>query len=71
MSVVVDTNAAAPLPRPAYSDPDDDKLLAGAVAAGAAYVVSGDRDLLASSPYREVTVIRPHELVDRLAQREH
>ena len=62
--------AAPPLPEPACSDPDDDKFLACAIAAGATYVVSGDRGLLASSPYRKVIVIRPRELVDRLTRRE-
>lgn len=62
--------AAPPLPEPVCSDPDDDKFLACAVAADAAYVVSGDRGLLASSPYRKVIVIRPRELVERLTRRE-
>ena len=62
--------AAPPLPEPVCSDPDDDKFLACAIAAGAPCVVSGDRGLLAASPYQQVTVIRPHELVDRLTRRE-
>lgn len=53
------------------SDPDDDKFLACAVAAGAAYAVSGDRGLLAASPYRKVTVIRPRALVDTILLQEH
>ena len=61
----------SPLPEPVCSDPDDDKFLACAIAAGATHVVSGDRGLLASSPYRKVIVIRPRELVDRLTRREH
>ena len=63
--------AAPPLPEPVCSDPDDDKFLACAVAAGAAYVVSGDRGLLAASPYEKVTVIRPRALVDTILQQEH
>ena len=63
--------AAPPLPEPVCSDPDDDKFLACAAAAGATYVVSGDRGLLAASPYRNVVVIRPRELADSLKRREH
>jgi predicted nucleic acid-binding protein len=63
--------AAPPLPEPVCSDPDDDKFLACAVAAGAAYVVSGDRGLQAASPYGKVTVIRPRALVDTILQQEH
>ena len=62
--------AAPPLPEPVCSDPDDDKFLACAIAAGAACVVSGDRGLLAASPDQQVTVIRPRELIDRLTRRE-
>lgn len=62
--------AAPPLPEPVCSDPDDDMFLACAIAAGATYVVSGGRGLLAASPYRQVTVIRPRELTDRLSRRD-
>ena len=59
MRVVVDTNVFV-----------SGVFLACAVAADAAYVVSGDRGLLASSPHRTVIVIRPRELVGRLTRRE-
>ena len=60
---------APPLPEPVCADGDDDKFLACAVAAGAPYIVSGDRALLATSPYRAVVVIRPRDFVDMLATR--
>ena len=56
--------SAAPLPEPVCADKDDDKFLACAVAAGAKYVVSGDRALLATSPYGKVAVIRPRDFMD-------
>ena len=56
--------AAPPLPEPASRDPDDDKFLACAVAAGADVLVSGDRDLLAVSPYGRVSVLRPRDFVN-------
>lgn len=62
--------SAPPLPEPVCRDRDDDKFLACAVAAEAEYIVSGDRGLLATSPYGSVIVIRPREFVDRLAQSE-
>ncbi len=58
--------SAPPLPEPACEDGDDDKFLACAVAAGAGYVVSSDRALLATSPYRSVTVLRSHDFLEAL-----
>ena len=58
--------SAATLPEPVCADRDDDKFLACAVAAGAKYVVRGDRALLATSPYRNVAVIRPRDFVDNV-----
>ena len=53
------------LPEPVSRDPDDDKFLACALAAGADCVVSGDRDLLDVSPYEGVVVLSPRDFVDR------
>jgi predicted nucleic acid-binding protein len=58
--------AAPPLPEPASGDPDDDKFLACALAAGVGYVVSGDRDLLDASPYGAVRVLKPRAFIDRV-----
>ena len=57
----------SPLAEPVCRDPDDDKFLACAIAAKVGYLVSGDRDLLAASPYRTVVVVRPRALIDLLA----
>ncbi|MCY3969292.1 MAG: putative toxin-antitoxin system toxin component, PIN family [Acidobacteria bacterium] len=54
------------LPEPVSRDPDDDKFLACALAAGADCVISGDRDLLEVSPYEGVVVMSPRDFVDRL-----
>src|SRR3954453_14132296 len=40
-------------------DPDDDKIIACAVAAGAEYLVSRDHDLLSLGSYEGVTIIAP------------
>lgn len=58
--------SAPPLPEPVCEDGDDDKFLACAVAAGVGYVVSSDKALLATSPYRNVRVIRSREFLDML-----
>lgn len=58
--------SAPPLPEPVCEDRDDDKFLACAVAAGARFVVSSDRALLATSPYRNVTVLRSRDFLDML-----
>lgn len=54
------------LPEPVSRDPDDDKFLACALAAGADCVVSGDRDLLDISPHEGIVVLSPRDFVDRL-----
>ena len=61
--------SAPPLAEPVCADRDDDKFLACALAGGAGYVVSGDKALLATSPYRNVIVIRSYAFMDLLATR--
>jgi len=56
--------SAPELPEAVCDDPDDDKFLACAIAAGAKVVVSGDRHLLKISGYHEIEVIKPREFVD-------
>ena len=58
--------SAPPLPEAVCEDADDDKFLACAVAAGVRYLVSSDKALLATSPYRNVTVIRSRDFLDML-----
>jgi len=57
------------LPEPVSRDPDDDKFLACALAAGADCVISGDRDLLDVSPYEGVVVLTPRDFCNQLEQR--
>ncbi len=44
-------------------DPDDDKFLELAVSGNADYLVSGDDDLLAVHPFREIPILRPAEFL--------
>lgn len=47
----------------ACRDPEDDKILELAVSGGAAYIVTGDADLLALNPFRGIAVVTPAEFL--------
>lgn len=49
----------APLPQPVCRDPDDDAVLALALAAQADLIVSGDDDLLALGTYQGIPIVAP------------
>jgi putative PIN family toxin of toxin-antitoxin system len=51
-------------------DPDDDAVLACAIAANARYIVSGDSDLLSLSTYRSIQIVSATEFLARLAREE-
>ena len=55
---------APALKEPVAADPDDDKFLACALAAGVLLIVSGDRDLLEQSGWRSIRVLKPRAFVD-------
>jgi len=48
------------------ADPDDNKILECAVAAGASYIVSGDRHLLELTEYGKIKIITPKVALDLL-----
>jgi putative PIN family toxin of toxin-antitoxin system len=50
-------------------DPDDDWVLATAVAGGAEAIVSGDADLLTLSSYRGIEMLSPRQFVSRQMRR--
>ncbi len=54
------------LPKPICRDPDDDLVLATAVAAGANLVVTGDNDLLVLKRYDGVAIVSPRHFLERL-----
>jgi uncharacterized protein len=49
----------SPLPAPICRDPDDDQVLATAVAARADCLVTGDADLLVLDQYAGIPIVRP------------
>jgi len=53
---------------PVCSDPDDDKFLEAAIAAGADYVVSGDRALVDLKYYHGVEIVRPSRFLKVLSR---
>ena len=58
---------APPLLAPVSVDPDDDVVLACALAAQAVAIVSGDDDLLRLSVFQDVPILTAPELLARLA----
>jgi len=59
--------ASSPLPAPVSRDPDDDHVIAAAVAAQAQWIVTGDRDLLVLGSYEGIAIITPAQALQALA----
>jgi putative PIN family toxin of toxin-antitoxin system len=58
-----------PLASPVSRDADDDQVLAAAVAAGAALIVTGDQDLIVIGRYDGIDIVSPREFLSRLSSR--
>lgn len=56
-----------PLPAPISRDPDDDHVLACALAAEATLVVSGDDDLLSLGRFRDIPILAAREALEMIA----
>lgn len=55
-----------PLPQPVCRDPDDDEVLALALAARAELIVSGDADLLVLQQFEGVPIVNPAQALQRI-----
>lgn len=55
-----------PLPEPVCRDPDDDAILATALAAKADLLVTGDKDLLVLGTYAGIPIVTPEMCLARL-----
>jgi putative PIN family toxin of toxin-antitoxin system len=58
--------APPPLAEPVCRDPDDDAVLALAIAASADLIVSGDRDLLNLKSFQGIAIVTPAEALRRV-----
>jgi uncharacterized protein len=55
-----------PLPQPVCRDPDDDAVLALAIAAKADLIVSGDEDLLSMQRFEGIPILSPAQALQRV-----
>ena len=58
-----------PLPQPVCRDPDDDEVLALAIAAKVELIISGDNDLLSMKSFEGIPIIAPAEVVGLIGAR--
>lgn len=61
--------APTPLPEPVCRDPDDDAVLALAVAARADVIISGDADLLDLDTFQGIPIVTPAQALLRVEER--
>ena len=57
-----------PLAQPVCRDPDDDAVLALAIAAQADFVVSGDDDLLSLASFEGIPILTPAQALERVLE---
>jgi putative PIN family toxin of toxin-antitoxin system len=55
-----------PGPQIIKEDPEDDKFIICASAAGAGYIISGDRHLLALKEYQKIKILLPSDFIRKL-----
>lgn len=60
---LVQVHVPAAIPPVVVSDPDDDEVLACAIAADAHLIVSGDRHLLSLKTFRGIPIVRAAEAI--------
>jgi uncharacterized protein len=68
LRMLVELVIAPPLPSPVCRDPDDDDVLARALAASVDAIVSGDKDLLVLGSFKAIPIITADNALARLAR---
>ena len=58
---------APPLPAPVCRDPDDDLVLATALAGQADIIITGDKDLLVLKKHQGIRILSPRQFMELLA----
>ena len=66
MRLMTEIMEPAPLPNPVCRDPDDDHVLALALAAQAEFIVSGDDDLLTLHTFGGIAIVSPAAAIEHL-----
>ena len=66
---LADVVEPSPLPQPVCRDPDDDHVLALALAAKAELIVSGDNDVLSMKSFENIAIVAPAEAVTMIEAR--
>ena len=68
LRVLAEVVIAPPLPKPVCRDPDDDAVLACALAGQADLIVSGDDDLLVLKEFQGIRIVKPAEAIRLLGE---
>lgn len=66
LAIVAELVGCLPEIPPTCRDPDDDHVLAAAVAVGADYIVTGDRDLLDIVRFESTEILSPRQFLEIL-----
>ncbi len=56
-----------PLPKPVCRDPDDNWVLATAIAGNAKTIVTGDKDLLVLKTFEGIPIVTPREFLEMIS----
>jgi uncharacterized protein len=66
VQALAELTTPAPLPAPVCRDPDDDEVLALALAAQVDLIVTGDTDLLDLHPFERIPILTPADALPRI-----